>query len=151
MNIICCHHQIGIIISHISVPTYSNYTEQVPSTSNRYTPLVSPFYIKLLNGRIKICAGCKGPHMKGSDGRLLKPPNDICIAHREQIRFMNPHTGLQCSKEGNCYYHINKSCIIKKHPNFCPSQLVCEHDINLEDSHKIDKKLLQEALDFTIN
>jgi hypothetical protein len=96
-----------------------------------------------LNGRIKTCAGCKGPHTKGSDGSLLNPPNDNCIAHQEQIQFINPHTGLQCSKEGNAYYHITKNCIIKKHPGFSSSQVVCEDNVNLQNSHK---KLLQEAL-----
>jgi hypothetical protein len=47
--------------------------------------------------------------MKGSDGSLLNPPNDICIAHQEQFQFINPHTGLQCSMEGNAYYHILKT------------------------------------------
>ena len=83
--------------------------------------------------------------MKGSDGKTLKPPNNLCICHNEQMAFKNPHTGLQSYKEGNCHYHVNKSCIIKNHPDFLPSQLLCSEDITLEDSHK---KLLQETLDF---
>ena len=141
-------HQPSYPTFSSGVSSYSNAWEPMPLTPTSTFPLVEPFIIKFLNGRIKICTGCKGTYMKGSNGKVLKPPKDICISHKEQIVFTNPHSGLQSSKEGNCYYHVNKSCILKKHPNFSPSQLVCSEDVNLEDSHK---KLLQETLDFLLN
>ena len=33
-----------------------------------------PFIVKFLNGRIKVCAGCKGPHLKGVNNELLPLP-----------------------------------------------------------------------------
>ena len=42
-----------------------------------------PFFIQFLNGRIKLCYGCKGPHLRSGNGALLSAPNDICIAHKE--------------------------------------------------------------------
>ena len=88
------------------------------------TPSNEPFIIKLLNGRIRVCAGCKGPHMKDANNGLLPPPHDICIGHSEPITFINPNTGLECIKIGNAYYHVSLTCIRKKHPNFTPSQVV---------------------------
>ena len=87
-----------------------------------------PFMVKMLNGRIKVCAGCKGPHLKGVNG-LLPPPHDICIGHKEPLPFVNPHTGLECSKIGNAYYHVNLQCIRKKHPTFSATELVCLPDV----------------------
>jgi len=49
-----------------------------------------PFVVKMINGRIKECAGCKGPHLKNSDNGLLSPPLDICICHKEPLPFINP-------------------------------------------------------------
>lgn len=42
---------------------------------------IEPFFINLLNGRIKVCTRCKGTHMKYSQNGLLPPPYDICIGH----------------------------------------------------------------------
>ena len=104
----------------------SSYSKQ-RSCGSPVTP--EPFLIKFLNGRIKVCAGCKGPHMKDAKNGLLPPPHDICIGHCEPLTFLNPRTGLESSKMGNAYYHVNLSCIKKKHPDFIPSQLICEDDI----------------------
>lgn len=90
---------------------------------------LEPFFIKLLNGRIKVCAGCKGTHMKDSQNGLLPPPYDICVGHWEPLAFVNPRTGVQSSKMGNAYYHVSLSCIRKKHPEFTPSQVICDEDV----------------------
>ena len=88
----------------------SNTSAQLPA----HSAASCPFFIKLLNNRIKVCAGCKGAHMKDANGQLLPSPNNLCIGHKEALSFINPKTGLDCAKEGNCYYHINRACIIKK-------------------------------------
>lgn len=44
-----------------------------------------PFIVKILNGRIKVCAGCKGPHLKSADNKPLSPPLDICLGHQEPL------------------------------------------------------------------
>ena len=107
----------------------------------------NPFEVKLLNGRIKVCAGCKGPHMKGANNEVhVLPPYDICIGHREPLNFINPRTGLESSKLGNAYYHVNIVCIRKKHSNFTPSQLMCSE--SLKDVHF---KFLEDTLKFKMN
>ena len=71
------------------------------SYSSCLTPITSsPFVIKFLNARIKVCAGCKGPHPKDKDGNVLPPPHDLCLQHEEAIHFVNPKTGKEASKNG---------------------------------------------------
>ena len=108
-----------------------------------------PFIVKFLNGRIKVCAGCKGPHLKGVNNELLPPPSDICILHTEPLKYTNPRTGIESSKIGNAYYHINSACIRKKHPNFSSRLVSCsEEDVKLmQPSHF---KLLYDALGYVM-
>ena len=119
----------------------TNYNPHCPygdasSSTNAYdaTPCSSesfsePFLVKMWNGRIKVCGGCKGPHLKNADNEVLPPPHDICLGDREPLSFVNPHNGLECSKLGNAYYHINLNCIRRKHPNFTSDQIVCPPDV----------------------
>jgi hypothetical protein len=104
------------------------------------------FYVTLLTGRIKVCAGCRGPHLKNAQGYVLPSPNNLCIAHKENRTYVNPNTGLECSKLGNSYYHVNRACLIKKHPQFKPSQVVCSDNVTLDEAQK---SLLQATLGFT--
>jgi len=75
---------------------FTNYCSPYPypqlhESSTRNTDLNStnittdPFFIKFLNGRIKVCAGCKGQHHKNSDKGSLSPPQDICLGHKESL------------------------------------------------------------------
>ena len=103
-------------------PSSSN--TNLNSTSTSGDNIISePFLIKMLNRRIKVCAGCKGQHFKNADNGLLSPPHDICLGHKESLSFINPRTGKECSKLGNAYYHINLDCIRKKHPSFTAAQV----------------------------
>ena len=56
--------------------------------------------------------------------------HNLCLSRRENMSYMNPKTGLQSTKEGNCYYHLNRACVLKKMPTFSPSQVVCPEDIS---------------------
>ena len=96
-----------------------------------------PFFIKFLNSRIKVCAGCKGQHHKNSEKGLLSPPYDICLGHKESLSFINPKSGTECSKIGNAYYHINLECIQRKHPSFTAALVECPPDVQekLTDIH----------------
>ena len=67
--------------------------------------------------------------MKDSQKGLLPPPYDICIGHQEPLAFVNPRTGVESSKMGNAYYHVSLSCICKKYPDFTPSQVICDEDV----------------------
>jgi len=63
------------------------------SSHHSQTSTSEPFLVKLLNGRIKICAGCKGPHLKNTNNCVLSPPYHICISHSETQVFVNPRHG----------------------------------------------------------
>lgn len=83
--------------------------------------------------------------MKGADGQPLPSPNNLCIGHKELLSYISPKTALNCSKEGNCYYHLNQACIIKKHPKFSTQLLVCPDDVVLDSAQK---NLLKNSLGF---
>jgi len=121
------------------------YSPQAYSTSEKRS---EPFFIKMLNGRIKVCAGCKGPHLKSTGNKCLSPPHDICLGHKESMTYTNPRNGQECSKLGNVYYHINLECIRRKHPTFSSSEIVCSPDVlkTLTDLHF---HFLQEAVGYT--
>ena len=106
------------------------------------------FFVKFLNGRIKVCAGCKGPQIKGVHNEVLPPPHDICIVHSEPLTFINPRTGLEASKVGNAHYHVNYACIRKKHPNFTARCVSCPEGV-MELMQPCHLKLLSETLGFT--
>ena len=131
-----------------SAPSPRN--EALLSSNYSHTSPSEPFLVKLLNGRIKVCAGCKGPHLKSTNNRVLPPPYDMCISHRETQVFVNPHTGLESSKLGNAYYHVNLTCIQKKHSSFSPHQLVCPEDVQklLNEAHFM---LLKEELGYIVS
>lgn len=73
-----------------------------------------------LSGNISRCQGCNSQIKKASDGRVLPPPDDLVVQHKEQVMFQNPHSGtFQLSREyRNVYYHPRLQCIRKKFPNF---------------------------------
>ena len=74
------------------------------------------------------------------------PPSDFCIQHTEPLKFINPYTGIESSKIGNAYYHINIVCIHRKHPHFSPKLVSCPEVINImQPSHF---KLLYDALGY---
>ena len=131
-------------------PDYSARECNLPSQPPNTGVTSGPFIVKFLNGRIKVCTGCKGPQLKGVNSELLPPPNDICILHTEPLKYTNPRTGLESSKIGNAYYHVNSVCICKKHPKFSPSLVSCStEDAKLmQPSHF---KLLYDALGFVMH
>ena len=127
-------------------PSSSN--TNLNSTSTSGDNIISePFLIKMLNRRIKVCAGCKGQHFKNADNGLLSPPHDICLGHKESLSFINPRTGKECSKLGNAYYHINLDCIRKKHPSFTAAQVEYPREIQ-EMLTEIHYDFLQKAIGY---
>lgn len=128
--------------------TVDGFVANMPSGSSGST-FMEPFVVKKLNGRIKVCAGCKGQHLKGTNNELLAPPYDICLCHREPQVYTNPKTRLECSKVGNVYYHVNLNCIRKKYPQFTAAQVECPPETRslLANEHY---DLLRKAIGFTV-
>ena len=61
-------------------------------------------------GNVSICNGCRN---------YFCETDKILVQHPEFRNFTSPRTGLQQSKYGNAYYHIN--CVALKYPHFQPS------------------------------
>ena len=78
------------------------------------------FWIMFLMGNISRCQGCGGKIERGMDGKVLPPPGDLVIQHKEQVVFQNPHSGkFQLSRDyRNVYYHPRLSCLQRKFPQF---------------------------------
>ena len=90
---------------HVTLPISCSSTEHlhepllqpiVPGTTPTpsYAPVhspVKPFTLKLLNGHIKVCAGCRNG-FRNPDGSLPGAPYDICICHEESREIIRPKT-----------------------------------------------------------
>ena len=64
----------------VGEPSYLDTTSSNTSYAVSSSSIVSePFILKLLNGRIKICAGCKTPHLKSADNGLLPPFDTVWL------------------------------------------------------------------------
>ena len=87
------------------------------------SPQIEPhnlFWLVLLAGNISRCQGCGGKIERGIDGKVLPPPNDLVVQHKEQVIFQNPHSGIfQLSRDyRNVYYHPRLLCLQRKFPTF---------------------------------
>ena len=64
-----------------------NSISRSPACSSSNSSASLPFFVKLLNSHIKVCAGCRGPHMKGANCQLLPSPSNLCIGRKEKKCF----------------------------------------------------------------
>ena len=106
----------------------SNNATPGPSTSGT-PPVIDPnylFWVVILSGNISRCQGCSKKILRNSDGKVLPPPNDLVLQHKERVLFNNPKTGMyQLSVDHrNVYYHARLSCVKLKFPSFSPGQHV---------------------------
>ena len=78
------------------------------------------FWVMFLTGNISRCQGCGGKIERGADGKVLPPPNDLVVQHKEQVVFQNPNTGtFQLSRDNrNVYYHPRLLCLQRKFSSF---------------------------------
>ena len=121
-----------------------NHSPQ-PSASTSPSPsVIDPnylFWVVLLSGNISRCQGCLGKISRSSDGKVLPPPDDLVLQHKEQVLFNNPKTGMyQLSRDyRNVYYHARLSCVKRKFPTFQPGQhcrVSCDTFSKLTSVHK---------------
>ena len=110
-----------------------------PSVS---TPIVVPntnhFYVKAIEGNIRVCQGCRGS-LKCLDGSVPAPPFDMCSARSERCSFRDANGILRTpSKEQAYHYHLNLTCIRAVASDFIPSSLRVPPDIlpRLTNVHK---------------
>ena len=92
-------------------------------------PNVNPFFLKFIQGNIRICQGCRGS-LRTSDGALPSPPFDLAVARAEQRPFRDLRGNLITPKRPTIYhYHCTADCIKAAEPNFIPSSIHIPQDI----------------------
>ena len=82
-----------------------------------------------------------------SDDLGVCETDKILVQHPEFRNFTSPRTGLQQSKYGNAYYHIN--CVALKYPHFQPSLVFIPDNLKRKLNYS-DKQLLYEQFKITL-
>ena len=98
----------------IHSPTSSSLAMPQQMSTPQQRPFVdSPFWVRFIFGNISRCNGCKGKISRGGDKKLLPPPDDIVLGHKEYVIFHNPRSGNfeQSREKRNVYYHPWKTCV----------------------------------------
>ena len=127
------HSSASLLVANTLVSLISqvlsqyNPSPQLSASSSLSTSVIDPnylFWVVLLSGNISHCQGCLGKILRSSDGKVLPPPDDLVLQHKEQVLFNNPKTGMcQLSRDyRNVYYHARLSCVKQKFPAFQPGQ-----------------------------
>ena len=97
---------------------FSNRASSASSATAILSPSAQPYTFKLLNGSIKVCAGCRLGYINQF------PPYNICIVHKETRPIKNALTKADIIVPVNAHYHAAKSCIMLKDPTFSPNELI---------------------------
>ena len=109
-------------------PAVSTVGNVLPSTTQS-APNTNPFYIRFIQGNIRICQRCRSV-LKCADGSVPAPPFDLCAA-RAELRSFQDATGILITpgKEQPSHYHLNLSCIQAVAANFVPSSIIVPPDV----------------------
>ena len=119
--------------SPFQLPYQSQFSNGLSSTPDHPS---KPFFVKLLNNRIKKCRGCNKDFCRKLDGSPPDPPLDMIIAHEERRPFSDSQNVKRLSRPQNVYYHSNLACIRANHPRFVGNELQIPAAVNLAAVHK---------------
>jgi len=93
------------------------------------SPNTNPFYIRFIEGNIRICQGCRNS-LRCVNGSIPAAPFDLCCARAEKRPYRGTDGILRTpSKEHPSHYHINLLCIRGAAPDFIPSSLSIPPDM----------------------
>ena len=91
----------------------------VPNPSFSFMPSRTLFYLKFMQGNIRMYQGCRCS-LRSPEGTIQSPPFDLAIARPE--RSFRDFTGTLVTQTV-CHYHCSFYCIRSVEPSFCPSIL----------------------------
>ena len=92
-------------------------------------PNTNPFYVRFIEGNIRMCQGCKS-FLRNAHGVVPTAPFNLCAARAERRSFRNVAGVLVTPrKEQPAHYHLNLACIRAVAPQFVPSSLVIPSDV----------------------
>ena len=106
-------------------PPLVHYTPQMAQSSSQASD--EPFTLCFISGNIGVCYGCRQKYPKP-----CKPPDDLCVRHKEWREFFSPGAALPQTKYSNAYYHCNVPCIQSRCPFFTPDLLVIPANIAMQ-------------------
>lgn len=94
----------------------------------------TPFWLTFICGNISRCNGCKGKISRDANKKVLPPPDDIVLGHKEYVLFQNPKSGMfeQSREKRNVYYHPWVTCVAPHFRDFDPG-----HHITVADAVKL--------------
>ena len=119
--------QLGHATSVIS-PSSSN-SQSVVQTSSATPPNTNPFYVKFMQGNIRMCQGCRSS-LRSQDGSIPNPPFDAVIARAERRSFRDKNGVLITPRqEQTCHYHLRLDCVKAVEPTFVPLALQVPGDV----------------------
>ena len=131
------------ILASACVSVHQSVTPQLPTTSSSNPPItivctppqlstssmpilppnINPFYVKFIQGNIRMCQGCKTT-VRLSDSSIPPPPFDLVVARSERRQFRDKNGTLVTPRqEQTCHYHLRLDCIIAAEPNFITHSL----------------------------
>ena len=62
-------------------------------------------------------------------------PKDFVLAHQETYEYFQKVSGEIRQAFGNVHYHVNKSCILYRQPNFTSNMVVVPPDVTITQAH----------------
>ena len=123
---------------NITVQNYASPFDDRPLSSPSSPFENAGFFLKWVSRRISVCQGkCQRP-MRNEEGRIYPPPYDLCLARKERRSYKSPVDGTtKLGKEGDCHYHLKKSCVDKADPPFQGEIVIPpEVTVRLTQAHK---------------
>ena len=90
----------------------------------------TPFWLTFIFGNVSRCNGCKGKIFRGEGEKLLPPPDDLVLGHKERVLYQNPHSGrFELSRDKrNVYYHPWRICVAPYFRDFRPQVHITIHE-----------------------
>ena len=131
------HQTVNYAVSSPLPPPTQHQTVKYPvssplSSSSTDSINVNPFYLKKLQGNIRVCQGCRGS-LRLLDGTIPAPPFDIVVARVERRPYRDAGGTLKYpARPSAAHYHFRLSCIRSAEPSFSLLSLVVPMDITTQ-------------------
>ena len=115
-------------ISQIGPSTTVTVSSPTPPTPSAVQPNTNPFYVRFLQGNIRVCQGCRST-LRLSDGSIPAPPFNLVMARAERSFRDKFGTLITPQKEQPSHYHLRLDCVRAVEPCFVGLALCIPQDI----------------------
>lgn len=123
---------VGQITMSSSFSPLGSFSSPISSSSTIQQPNTNPFYVKFLQGNIRMCQGCRSV-LRLADGSIPAPPFDLIIARAERRSFRDKFgTLVTPQREQVCHYHLRLDCVKAAEPTFVAVALRVPEDVSLQ-------------------